>query len=117
MPINFDALVLRPNQNTFGQPVTFNPKKSRPGAKPFKGRGILRVYTASIPTEDKGIVTSSKIFFDIRTEEIDGPIPVIQDEIVFSYFDGYPPNQRFIIENLFIDGFGCVQYQLGLVVE
>jgi hypothetical protein len=116
MPVDFDGLVLKPNQAVFGQMATWYPVKSR-GAGSFRGRGILRVYSKTFMGAEGTMVTTTTIDFDIRVEDYTQPIPVIQDELTIDKFPGYPNNTRFWVENSYSDGFGAVKYQLGLVAN
>ena len=117
MPIDFDNYVLKPNQAFFGQMATWFPNQSRPGKGSYRGRGILRVFTDFFHSAEEGLVTTTRIEFDIRASEYTLPIPVIQDQLTIDAVHEYPLNTRFWIENAYADGFGCVKYNLGLVTD
>jgi hypothetical protein len=116
MPVDFDSLVLKPNQRVFGQMVTWYPVKSR-GSGSYRGKGILRIFSKTFMGAEDTLVTTTTIDFDIRASEYTLPIPVIRDELTIDKFPGYPDKTRFWVENVFSDGFGAVKYQLGLVAN
>ena len=67
--IDFDKLVLAPCQAVFGEPATFNPVASAPGAPSFAGRGIYTERPVDVQLADGSVLSSAEKWLDIRLSE------------------------------------------------
>lgn len=67
--IDFDKLVLAPCQEVFGEPATFTPVASAPGASPYAGRGIYTERPVDVQLVDGNVLSSAEKWLDIRLSE------------------------------------------------
>lgn len=67
--IDFDRLVLSPNQNVWGRVVTVDPIVSRPGAVPYSARGIFTARAIDVIMQDGGVFSDRETTLDIRLSE------------------------------------------------
>lgn len=103
--IDFDALVLAPNQAVFGDSAIVMPIKSAPGVAPFAVRGIFNLKPADY-TDENGIVTRMDDYtFSVRTSEL--PLPVSRGDQVSNIALPFLFGLFFSIEDTGDDGFGA----------
>ena len=67
--IDFDKLVLAPCQEVFGEPATFTPVASAPGAPSYAGRGIYTERPVDVQLVDGSVLSSAEKWLDIRLSE------------------------------------------------
>jgi hypothetical protein len=105
--IDFDALVLSPNQNVFSKPIIINPLVSQPGIAPYAARGIWTVRHVEAITDSGDILTTRQLTIDIRLSEFAVP-PQQNDRITIK--------QRTVDQHtiLYVRGFS-VQILVGCV--
>ena len=117
MAIDFSSLVLAPAMATFGRPVTVTPLRSLPNAVPYQARGVWTLETISIPTEDGGYLSTSRMKFGIRLADWPAApkqgdwITTAARELPLGFWRGdIDPNSNidFIVDDFTPDGQGGV---------
>jgi hypothetical protein len=102
--IDFDKLVLAPCQAVFGEPATFTPVASAPGAPSFAGRGIYTERSVDVQLVDGSVLSSAEKWLDIRLSEI-AIVPAQGDRVALR-------GKLFAIEDLDEDGQGGARLTL-----
>jgi hypothetical protein len=82
VPVDFDALVLKPAMDTFSKPMIVKPLSSQPLAPIYAARGVWSKRPVDIATEGGGILSSEERKIGIRISEF--PVPVAPlDQVKF----------------------------------
>lgn len=102
--IDFDKLVLAPCQAVFGEPATFTPVASAPGAPSFAGRGIYTERPVDVQLVDGSVLSSAEKWLDIRLSEI-AIVPAQGDRVALR-------GKLFVVEDLDEDGQGGARLTL-----
>lgn len=80
MAIDFDALVLKPCQDTFAKPMLVMPLASQPSVPVYPARRISSKRPVDIALEGGGVLSSDETRLGIRLSEF--PIPPVPGDRV-----------------------------------
>jgi len=69
VPVDFDALVLKPCEDTFSRPITVTPLMSQPGQPSYAARGIYTKKPVDVATEGGAVFSDHQPTLGIRYSE------------------------------------------------
>jgi hypothetical protein len=116
--MDFEALVLGPNEVIHGRPVSIIPLMSQPGLPAYPSTAIWSSKSETFLLAEGTLVSDQSDWIGLRVIDLPAILPAIQDRVnIPGRVPGWPPSPTFWISEVRLDGQGGVQLQLRGIAE